>query len=205
VPSGWPNREHGPTFDFVQRIATLGRRIARRLAVGLVLIVFLAGSVTIAGATGWGGSSYDGGASHVQYKKKKLCDFILWLYKYSHDWSSSAELKTSYGWHTIAWLVKYCLEDEDTNTDPEAKCSGSPNPVYKYRTVTWSGSGSSDPGGAIVKYEWDLDGNGTYEKTGSSVTTSYSSTGTKTARLRVTDDDGAKDTTTCSVYVKTYH
>ena len=40
------------------------------------------------------------------------------------------------------------------------------------QTVTFNGSGSSDPDGTITKYEWDLDGNGTFElNTGATTTT----------------------------------
>ena len=37
------------------------------------------------------------------------------------------------------------------------------NPVATGQPVTFDASGSTDPDGTIVKYEWDLDGNGTYE------------------------------------------
>ena len=41
-------------------------------------------------------------------------------------------------------------------------------------TVTFDGSASSDPGGAIAKYEWDLDGNGTFETDTGTVATTTS-------------------------------
>ena len=47
-----------------------------------------------------------------------------------------------------------------------------PNPAVVGQTVTFNGSGSSDPDGTITKYEWDLDGNGTYEtNSGTTATT----------------------------------
>jgi hypothetical protein len=54
-------------------------------------------------------------------------------------------------------------------------------------------SGSSDPDGSIVSYEWSF-GDGA---TGSGVTTShsYASGGARTVTLTVTDNDGATDTT----------
>lgn len=57
---------------------------------------------------------------------------------------------------------------------------------------------STDGDGSIVRYEWDLDGNGSFETdTGAApeATTTYGNTDPTTIRLRVTDDDGASDTT----------
>ena len=65
-------------------------------------------------------------------------------------------------------------------------------------TIQFDASASFDDG-AITKYEWDLDGNGTYETdTGSNDTATkvYSSPGTVGVRLRVTDDSNKTTTTT---------
>ena len=65
-------------------------------------------------------------------------------------------------------------------------------------TVSFNASGSSDPDGTIAKYEWDLDGNGSYE-TNTGTTTrppSYATAGEVTVGLRVTDNNGATATTT---------
>jgi len=58
-------------------------------------------------------------------------------------------------------------------------------------TVLFTSSVSDD--GSIVKYEWDFDGNGTYDATTETnpVSHLYDKSGTYTARLRVTDDGGA--------------
>jgi PKD repeat protein len=60
-------------------------------------------------------------------------------------------------------------------------------------TVTFDGSPSTagEPGDTITKYEWDLDGNGTFERTGRTHTRTYSTAGTVTVTLRVTDAGGA--------------
>ena len=59
--------------------------------------------------------------------------------------------------------------------------------------MTFNASGSSDPDGTIAKYEWDLDGNGTYETdTGTTPTTTntYATERTVNVGLRVTDNVG---------------
>jgi PKD repeat protein len=64
----------------------------------------------------------------------------------------------------------------------------------------FTGGSSYDPDGNIVSYEWDF-GDGA---TGSGVDTShaYTSVGTYTVTLTVTDNDGAKDSDTCTVIVE---
>jgi PKD repeat protein len=87
---------------------------------------------------------------------------------------------------------------------PTASFTATPNPVSSGGTVTFDGSASSDPDGAIAKYEWDLDGNGSYETdTGTTKTTtkSYTTAGTVNVGLRVTDGDGMTATKTVPVYV----
>ena len=67
-----------------------------------------------------------------------------------------------------------------TNRRPVARFTMAPNPVKLGVAVTFDGSTSSDPDGTIVKYEWDLDGNGTYELNSGSnprVTRGYSTPG----------------------------
>ena len=61
------------------------------------------------------------------------------------------------------------------------------------------------PAVSITKYEWDLDGNGSYEtNTGTTATTtrSYASGATVTVGLRVTDNNNATATTTRSLTVR---
>jgi YD repeat-containing protein len=79
---------------------------------------------------------------------------------------------------------------------PTASFSATPNPALTGQTVTFNGSGSSDPDGAIASYSWDLDGNGSFETNSGSnatVSRSYPTATTLTIKLRVTDGDGATD------------
>ena len=84
----------------------------------------------------------------------------------------------------------------DGNEPPQASFTVTPNPAATGTEVTFDASGSKDPDGTIAKYEWDLDGNGTYEtSSGASPTVkrSYSSAGELTVRVRVTDNSGATE------------
>jgi YD repeat-containing protein len=90
------------------------------------------------------------------------------------------------------------------NKNPQASFTATPNPVETNDPVSFDGSGSSDLDGTIAKYEWDLDGNGSYETdTGTTATTtkSYAAPGDYNVGLRVTDDAGATGTTSVSVAV----
>ena len=49
------------------------------------------------------------------------------------------------------------------NTAPTASFTATPNPAQVGASVAFNASASSDPDGTIAKYEWDLDGNGSYE------------------------------------------
>jgi PKD repeat protein len=68
-----------------------------------------------------------------------------------------------------------------------------------YETILLDGSGSHDPDGSIVSYDWTF-GDGT-AGTGVKVSHTYSSTGTYTVTLTVTDNDGltGSDSTTVTV------
>ena len=85
----------------------------------------------------------------------------------------------------------------DVTGRPVPVGTASPESPLKGETVTFNASGSydSDSVGSIVKYEWDLDGNGTYEINGPTAVTaqkSYPNAGTVSVKLQVTDNAGAK-------------
>lgn len=89
------------------------------------------------------------------------------------------------------------------NRRPTAVISATPNPAVVNQQVMLSGAASTDDR-SIVKYEWDLDGNGTYEtNTGTSKTTTtmFSTLGQVKVGLQVTDDDGATDQSIATISV----
>ena len=81
---------------------------------------------------------------------------------------------------------------------PVADCNG-PYECIVDETISFDGSGSSDPDGTIVLYEWDF-GDG-HTDTGMIVTHSYDTEDIYTVTLTVTDNDGATDVATCQCVV----
>ena len=76
---------------------------------------------------------------------------------------------------------------------PSARFAIAPNPALVGNTVTFDGSASADDAHTIARYEWDLDGDGSYEVDGGATSTagrSYASAQTVNVGLRVTDSTG---------------
>ena len=85
------------------------------------------------------------------------------------------------------------MRSVQVTTAPTAAFTVAPNPAEPGQTVIFDGSLSSKPGGSIATYEWDRDGNGSFETdTGTTPTTSraYTTPGTLYVGLMVTDNLG---------------
>jgi hypothetical protein len=83
------------------------------------------------------------------------------------------------------------------NRPPSATLTIRPRTVAGGEAVTFSASGSADPEGLQLRYAWDLDGNGLFERaTGSSPTTRKSFGGSTTLmpRVKVLDPHGGEAT-----------
>ena len=87
---------------------------------------------------------------------------------------------------------------------PTASFTATPAIVGVNANVALNAAGSSDPNGTILRHEWDLDGDGFYERdTAAQPLTSHSylTPGTRTVGLRVTDNDALISETTRQVQV----
>jgi PKD repeat protein len=85
-----------------------------------------------------------------------------------------------------------------TNRAPVARITA-PATAAVGATVTVDGSGSTDADGTIARYEWDLDGDGTYETQGATAPVTLTGAGARTVRLRVTDAFGATATAAATI------
>ncbi len=119
-----------------------------------------------------------------------LCDQsgIYYLKCYSHDDN----------------LSDYTLEITSTVLiPPVADIQANPVSGDWPLTVDFDASGSTD-NGTIVQYEWDFDGNGTFEVNGDTEPTythEYTTAGVFDATVRVTDDTDATDTASVEITV----
>lgn len=90
------------------------------------------------------------------------------------------------------------------NAPPVADLRVAPNPAQIGDNVSFVGTDSSDSDGTIIKFEWDLDGDGNFERntdTTRTTTFAYTAPGTRTVALRVTDNDNAVDTAVVSLRI----
>jgi glucose/arabinose dehydrogenase/uncharacterized beta-barrel protein YwiB (DUF1934 family) len=96
---------------------------------------------------------------------------------------------------------KYLDEDTEPANEPPTAAFHYHDPVAGQPATYHSESTDSD--GQITQYEWDFDGDGTFEETTTSVDIehTFESAGEYDVTLRVTDDDGATDTVTETVSV----
>ena len=86
------------------------------------------------------------------------------------------------------------------NQPPTAVATASPANGPVPLAVSFDGSGSTDPEGGPLSYTWDLNGDGTFgDATGATASYTYTTAGVYHPSLRVTDDQGASDTTTLTV------
>ena len=86
------------------------------------------------------------------------------------------------------------------NQPPEADCNG-PYVVDEGSSILFDGSGSTDPDGDTMSYDWDYENDGTYDANGVQVTNTWNDDHIGFILLLVTDGHGAYDTATCTVTV----
>ncbi|MGB9757008.1 MAG: PKD domain-containing protein [Candidatus Bipolaricaulaceae bacterium] len=87
------------------------------------------------------------------------------------------------------------------NQPPVAQFTYSPTAPFVGQNVIFNGTGSYDPDGAIVSYQWDLNGDGVPEQSGPVATWTYTSAGVYTVTLTVMDNQGATNSATKTLTV----
>lgn len=138
------------------------------------------------------------------------------------DFSSTTTGNTTHTYSTTGTFnALFRVTDNDgltatataTTTAVRAGPTGSPtatillpaNPITVTAPVTVSFNGSgTDPGGSIAKFEWDFNGDGTFDfssTTTAATTFRYESPGTYVAALRVTDNSGLTGIDTINITV----
>ncbi len=93
----------------------------------------------------------------------------------------------------------------EINSAPVASLKVLPGEVQKGESFILDGASSSDAEGPIQSYEWDTDGNGSFETDSageSQLELSLDSAGPQKVGLRVTDNSGATATASETVYVR---
>ncbi|WP_345023595.1 PQQ-dependent sugar dehydrogenase [Streptomyces sedi] len=85
----------------------------------------------------------------------------------------------------------YRVDYTDGNRYPIAKLSADRTSGPAPLEVNFDSAGSSDPEGTELTYAWDFDGDGTVDSTEPAGSFTYTEPGGYTARLTVTDADGA--------------
>jgi len=101
---------------------------------------------------------------------------------------SATLVATGSDWRSRALIVP---DNRAPTADAVGECS--------FRDCEFDGTGSTDPDGTIVSYDWDF-GDGSTDS-GATVSHSYEDLGSHTATLTVTDNEGLTATTTAEVTV----
>jgi len=110
-------------------------------------------------------------------------------------------LRATNGSATVkTWIFKALIDPE--NEPPEVVVSHEYLEAFRGETVVFAGTAIDD--GQVVRYEWDFDGDGTFDHESSSsgaATFVFTGLGEFHALFRATDDQGAMGTATVTVVV----
>lgn len=97
-------------------------------------------------------------------------------------------------------VIVLLLVSMDDNEAPHASIIAYPEDVSVGETVTFDGTGSSDPDGDEIEFIWTIDGTMTTHEP--NFTYSFTESGTHTIVLQVKDENGNYDTETVLLDVK---
>ncbi|UCG70112.1 MAG: right-handed parallel beta-helix repeat-containing protein [Thermoplasmata archaeon] len=102
--------------------------------------------------------------------------------------------------HPMTNFDYYPFVDFYSPNQPPVAEAGPDQVVYEGHIVQFDGSGSNDPDGTIVTYDWDF-GDGSPHGSGVNPTHTYNSTGNYTVTLTVVDNQNSSDTDSCLITV----
>ncbi|MFM7509798.1 MAG: PKD domain-containing protein, partial [Actinomycetota bacterium] len=156
---------------------------------------------------------------NVQFSSAASADsdgsIVSYSWNFGDGVGTSTDPNPTYSYSTIApYSVLLTVTDDDgatntvaipvsvvPNTPPTAQPQATPRVGKEPLSVDLSAATSSDSDGQIVSYAWDYTGDGTVDSTDAETSFDYVLAGTYTARLTVTDEDGATDTATVNITV----
>ncbi|MET9480165.1 PQQ-dependent sugar dehydrogenase [Streptomyces sp. NPDC006638] len=84
----------------------------------------------------------------------------------------------------------YRIDYAEGNKAPTAVVKATPSSGQAPLTVSFDAGASTDPEGGALTYQWDLNGDGTFDASGPRATRTYAENGQFQARLKVTDPQG---------------
>jgi len=137
-----------------------------------------------------------------------------WMWDFGDGFTSTERTPvhtfTEIGTYQITLTVTDAVFTSDNATTtativlpPVAAFNWTPLAPTTYHQTTFNASASYDPDGTIVSYEWDWDNNGVYDENQSTPLTTHvwTKAGSYPISLRVTDNDGATNTSSHTVTV----
>lgn len=138
----------------------------------------------------------------------------------TYDYTSTTSGSTSFTYQTIGQFEARCRVTDNDGKTAEARTNttvirpappGSPtvtataSPISGNAPLTVSFNGSATDNGTIVKWEWDFNGDGTWDRTLTTVSPAtsfqYTNGGIFAAALRATDDEGLVGIDTVEIVV----
>jgi glucose/arabinose dehydrogenase/PKD repeat protein len=94
----------------------------------------------------------------------------------------------------------YRIHAINANENPTAVATATPTTGAVPLNVSFDGRGSADPDGDTLGYAWDLDGDGAFDdSTSATPSFTYTTAGSVTARLRVSDPGGLTSTASVTI------
>jgi PKD domain len=142
---------------------------------------------------------------HAEASKGDACDGVARTLVSDQNpagyWTGHNPSSSKYPFETAQAIIM--LNQAVVELNPVAVAQALPDPGVVGQTINLLGNTSFhlDPARTIIKWEWDLDNNGTFETLGVNVSRSFPALGNYTVRLRVTDDGTPAKTDVTTVHI----